>query len=143
MKTRRFFGLGSVMCGVLVLVLNARLEVACSADLKTIQTHKTTDMVITLESTSGQWTQGKNTFAMAFSSPETGKPIDVGQATLSTSMPMPGMAPMLAGAELTRDAAPGRYVGTISFPDRGARQVTVDWDGPAGKGSARFSVPVR
>ena len=50
---------------------------------------------------------------------------------------------MLAGATLTPDQAAGRYLGTISFPDRGARQVTVTWDGPAGKGAARFSVPVR
>ena len=72
-----------------------------------------------------------------------GKPIDAGKVTLSTSMPMPGMAPMIAGATVTPDASPGRYLGTISFPDSGTRQVTVNWDGPAGKGSARFSVPVR
>jgi hypothetical protein len=59
-------------------------------------------------------------------------------------MAMPGMAPMIAGATLTPDkAAPGRYVGAISFPDSGARQVTVTWDGPSGKGSTKFSVPVR
>jgi len=58
-------------------------------------------------------------------------------------MPMPGMAPMLAGATLTPDKVAGRYLGTISFPDSGARQVTVTWDGPAGKGSTRFSVSVR
>ena len=37
----------------------------------------------------------------------------------------------------------GRYEGTITFPDAGERQVTVAWDGPAGKGSTKFSVPVR
>ena len=30
-------------------------------------------------------------------------------------MPMPGMAPMLAGATLSPDKTPGRYLGTISF----------------------------
>ena len=100
-------------------------------------------MVIVLSSESGQWTQGKNSFVLEFTSPTTQQPTDVGKVTLSTSMPMPGMAPMLAGAVLSPDQTPGRYLGTISFPDRGARQVTVTWDGPAGKGSARFSVPVR
>jgi hypothetical protein len=38
---------------------------------------------------------------------------------------------------------PGRYLGTIDLADAGTRQVTVSWDGPAGKGSTRFSVPVR
>ena len=98
--------------------------------------------MITLKSESGQWTQGKNAFVLEFTSPA-GKPIDAGKVTLSTSMPMPGMAPMIAGATVTPDTSPGRYLGTISFPDSGARQVTVTWDGPAGKGSARFSVPVR
>ena len=142
MKQKKFRMISEVMLGVLLLI-GARLEVAFGETLKTIQTHKTQDLVITLQSASGQWTQGKNTFVLAFTSPETQQPVDVGTATLSTSMPMPGMAPMLAGAALSRDAAPGRYLGTISFPDRGARQVTVTWDGPEGKGSTRFSVPVR
>jgi hypothetical protein len=113
------------------------------AEMKVIQTHKAKVVVVTLLSESGQWTQGKNTFVLEFTSDETKQPVDVGKVTLSTTMPMPGMAPMLAGATLTPDKTPGRYLGTISFPDRGARQVTVAWDGPAGKGSTQFSVPVR
>jgi hypothetical protein len=136
--------------GVLLLA-GAHADSAWGAELKTIQTRKTKDVVITLRSESGQWTQGKNTFVLEFTSPsgqqgvDTGQAalLDVGQVTLSTVMPMPGMAPMLAGATLTPDKVPGRYLGTISFPDSGARQVTVTWDGPAGKGSTRFSVPVR
>ena len=115
---------------------------ACSAELKPIQTQKTKDAVIMLKSETGQWKAGKNTFVLEFTSPS-GQPLDAGKATLSTSMGMPGMAPMVAGATLTPDKAPGRYLGTIDFPDRGTRQVTVTWDGPARKGSAKFSVPVR
>ncbi|HKZ08285.1 MAG TPA: FixH family protein [Methylomirabilota bacterium] len=124
---------------VLVAVLTGS---AAAQDLKVIQTQKTKDAVIVLKSESGQWTQGKNTFVLEFASPATQKPADVGQVSLSTSMAMPGMAPMIAGATLSPDG-PGRYRGTITFPDRGARQVTVTWDGPTGKGSTRFSVPVR
>jgi hypothetical protein len=136
--------------GVLWLA-GAHADIAWGDDLKTIKTRKTKDVVITLRSESGQWTQGKNAFVLEFTSPlspqgvDAGQAalVDVGQVTLSTVMPMPGMAPMLAGATLTPDKVAGRYLGTISFPDRGARQVTVTWDGPAGKGSTRFSVPVR
>jgi hypothetical protein len=110
--------------------------------LKVIQMQKSDNLVVTHKSASGQWTQGRNDFVLEFASGEPGKAADVGKATLSTSMPMPGMAPMIAGATLSPDG-PGRYKGTISFPDRGARQVTVSWDGAAGRGSTRFSVPVR
>ena len=115
---------------------------AAGAELKPIHTQKTKDAVITLTSESGQWKPGNNAFVLAFTSP-TGQPLDVGTVSLNTAMPMPGMAPMIAGATLRPDKAPGRYAGTINFADAGTRQVTVTWDGPAGKGSARFSVPVR
>jgi YtkA-like len=127
----------------LFLVASGLFGPAWGAELKAIQTHKTKDLVVTLLSESGQWTQGKNTFVLVFTSANTQKPVDVGKVTLNTSMPMPGMSPMIAGATLSPENVPGRYQGTISFPDSGARQVTVTWDGPAGKGSARFSVPVR
>jgi hypothetical protein len=50
---------------------------------------------------------------------------------------------MIAGAILTPDKTPGRYLGTIDFPDTGTRQVAITWDGPAGKSSTKFSVSVR
>ncbi len=126
-----------------VLLAGLPLGTVWGADMKVIQTHKTRDMVVTLLNESGQWTQGKNTFVLEFTPASTRQPVDAGKVTLSTSMAMPGMAPMLAGATLSPDKVPGRYVGTISFPDSGARQVTVAWDGPAGKGSTQFSVSVR
>ena len=126
-----------------VLLTGLPIALVWGADLKVIQTQKAKDMMITLLSESGQWTQGKNTFVLEFTAAAAKQPVDVGKVTLGTSMPMPGMAPMLAGATLAPDKTPGRYLGTISFPDRGARQVTVAWDGPVGKGSTQFSVPVR
>ena len=131
-----------------VLVVGATLlamtaAAAWAAELKPITTRKTKDLVITLSSESGQWTQGNNAFVLQFTSAATTQPVDVGTVALSTSMTMPGMAPMLAGATLSPDKTPGRYAGTITFPDSGTRQVTVRWDGPAGKGSTKLSVPVR
>jgi hypothetical protein len=132
----------SVAFGVL-LAVNGFSSSAWGAELKPIATQMTKDLVITLLSDSGQWTQGKNTFVLEFTATGNKQPVDVGTVTLNTVMPMPGMAPMVAGATFEPEQGPGRYAGTISFPDRGARQVTVTWDGPAGKGSTRLSVPVR
>jgi len=115
---------------------------ATAADMKPIYTQKTKDVTVTLQSESGQWKEGKNEFVLEFTSVQDKQPVDVGKVSLNTSMAMPGMAPMIAGATLTSEG-PGRYRGTINFADRGARQVTVTWDGPAGQGSTKFSVSVR
>lgn len=83
---------------------------------------KTGDVIVTLKNDTGQWKQGQNTFVLEITSAKDQTPVDAGKITLTTSMPMPGMAPMIAGAALTPDKTPGRYTGTIQFPDRGARQ---------------------
>jgi hypothetical protein len=133
--------LGSVVLGLAMLV--AALELAWAEELKPIHTQKTKDVVLKVLNESGQWKQGKNAFVLEFVSAKDNTPVDAGKVTLNTAMPMPGMAPMIAGAKLTPDQMPGRYIGAIEFPDRGTRQVTVTWDGPAGKGSTKFSVAVR
>lgn len=130
---RRTFVTGLI--GVLALAAGA-----AAAELKVIKTQKAKDVSVSLLSPSGQWTPGKNAFTVELT--KDGEPLDAGKVTVSTSMAMPGMAPMIAGAALQPEG-PGRYRGTIDFPDRGERQVTVAWDGPAGKGSTRFPVPVR
>jgi len=124
------------------LLGSALSPMAWGAELKTVQTQKTKDAVVALKTESGQLAKGKNSFVLEFMSPS-GQSFDAGKVALSASMAMPGMAPMVEGANLSPDKAPGHYVGTISFADSGTRQVTVTWDGPAGKGSTRFSVPVR
>ena len=139
MRTYRWIGL-VVLSGVLVTLGGA--VPAWSAE-KVIQTQRAKDVVITLKSQSGQWTQGKNAFAIEFTSASDKQAVDAGKVTLTTSMELPGMAPMTAGASVSPDKTPGRYLGTIEIPDRGTRQVTVTWDGPAGKGSTKFFVLVR
>ncbi len=132
--------LKAFLAAMVVLAVSAGMAVA--ADMKPIHTQKTKDVVVTLANESGQWKDGKNNFVLEFTSATDKKPVDAGKVSLNTSMTMSGMAPMIAGATLAPDG-PGRYRGTIEFPDRGTRQVTVTWDGPGGKGSTKFSVPVR
>ena len=129
-------------CSVLAMlvIFGAFLGAANAAELKPIKTQKAKDLTVSLLSESGQWKRGKNDLVLTFT--KDGQSVDAGKVSVNTSMPMPGMAPMVAGATLQPDG-PGRYKGTITFPDRGDRRVTVSWDGPAGKGSTRFSVPVR
>jgi hypothetical protein len=143
MKEDRSMTRRRVLVGISVGLLSGIVVSAEAAEPKPIHTQKTKDAVITLANEAGQLKVGQNTFVLSFADPATGKPLDVKTVTFETSMAMPGMAPMLAGATLKPDAVPGRYVATIAFPDAGARQATVRWEGPAGKGTARFSVSVR
>ena len=128
---------------VVVTLAVVAAGIALGADLKPIHTQKTKDVVVSLMSESGQWKQGKNDFILELTSAKDNQSVDAGKVSLNTSMTMSGMAPMIAGATLSPDKTPGRYAGTITFPDTGTRQVTVTWDGPAGKGSTKFSVSVR
>ena len=128
---------------ILMFVILAGAFPTAASDAKPIHTQKAGDVVVTLMSESGQWKPGKNDFVLQLTSAKDQQPVDAKKVTLNTSMPMPGMAPMVAGATLTPEKTPGRYAGTITFPDRGSRQVTVTWDGPGGKGSTKFSVNVR
>ena len=133
---------GLIVALTLGVLTMAGALAAAAAVMKPIHTQKTKDVVVTLQNGTGQWNEGKNDFVLEFTSTQDKKPVDVGKVTMNTSMGMPGMAPMLAGATLSPEG-PGRYRGTIEFPDRGSRQVTVTWEGPAGKGSTKFSVSVR
>ncbi len=126
-----------------VMMAGVMTNASSAAEMKTIATQKTKDVVVTLQSESGHWTKGKNSFVLEIASAKDKQPVDAGKVTLSTSMTMSGMPPMIAGATLEPDKTPGRYRCTIEFPDGGTRQVTVAWDGPAGKGSTKLSVPVR
>lgn len=126
-----------------LLVAAAPLAPATAAELKVVQVQKTKDAVITFKNEKGTFSEGANRVVLEFTSPATGQPLDVGTVRFDTSMTMPGMSPMISGASLAKDAAPGRYAGTIRFDHGGAWRGTLEWNGPAGRGSTRFSVRVR
>ena len=76
-------------------VFVASLAATAFAQEKAIHTQKATDAVVTLKSETGQWKKGPNKFVLELTTPA-GQPLDAGKATLSTSMTMPGMGPMIA-----------------------------------------------
>ena len=133
--------MGPRIIAITIIVGLLATSIVGAAELKTIKTQRANDVTVTVLTETGRWKVGRNNFVLEFTSTET-KPVAVSKATVSTSMPMPGMAPMIAGAKLEPDG-PGRYRGTISFPDAGERQVTVSWESTSGRSSTRFKVPVR
>ena len=80
---------------------------------------------------------------MAFTSTKDSSPVDVGKVTLTTQHGDARHGPDGGGGDGGARCDAGPLPGHYQLPDRGDRQVTVSWDGPAGKGSTKFTVPVR
>jgi hypothetical protein len=57
-------------------------------------------------------------------------------------MAMPGMV-MSSGLRIQPTTTVGRYEATAEFGMAGAWHMTIDWDGPAGKGSVNFEGAVQ
>lgn len=86
---------------------------------------------------------GQNRFIVAFRSASNNQPVDAGTVTVSSSMAMPGMAPMTAPIELEAAGTTGQYVAKSDFAMSGAWKFEVRWDGPAGRGATSFNTNVR
>ena len=129
-----------IAAGVLGALVLASCESGASGPMKEVTMQDAGGMHISLLSKSGELTQGSNQFQMKFS--EGTKAVDAGNVTVSSSMPMPGMAPMVAPIELTKGST-GEYSAQGVFGMSGSWRFDVQWDGPSGKGSTSFNASVR
>ena len=121
------------------------LVVACGggadSGLKEVQRVKSGDMDIVLLSEDGTLNQGKDTFVIEFRQAD-GTLVDAGTVMTSANMAMPGMT-MPGNVQVERAAVPGRYRANGDFRMAGAWKMRVDWNGPAGQGSASFDGTVQ
>ena len=112
--------------------------VACGkpagSDLIEFQRVHSGDLDVVLLSNDGALTHGKDGFTLEFRRGDT--LVDVGAVKAGASMTMAGMAPMLGSVFLERGDVPGRYKAETDLSMSGGWQLKIDWDGPAGKGSA-------
>jgi hypothetical protein len=69
--------------------------------------------------------------------------VDVGAVKATATMPMEGMSPMQGSVFVNKTDTPGRYTLDADLGMTGSWHLTLDWDGPAGKGSAAFPGMVR
>ena len=97
-------------------------------------------MEIVIRSPSGVLRQGRNAFTIEFLG--NGALADVGAVRAAANMPMPGMV-MPSGMEVQPTPQPGRYQATAEFGMAGAWPMTIDWNGPAGRGSVSFQGAVQ
>ena len=108
-----------------------------SPPVRVLQTVTAGDLAITLSNPSGALRQGANNFRIEFRSARTNTPVNVGDVRLNAAMTMPGMA-MTGTTSMTPGGRPGVYEAKGDFAMSGSWDMTLEWNGPAGRGSAAF-----
>ncbi len=106
-----------------------------------IQTVRAGELSVTLTSGDGILSRS-GPFGVEFRSAATGELVDVGVVRAAASMAMPGMA-MTGGVEVEPTREAGRYRARGSYGMSGGWQMTLEWEGPAGRGSVSFEVNVQ
>jgi YtkA-like/AcrB/AcrD/AcrF family len=107
-----------------------------------LQTVRSGDLAITLSNPAGELRQGANNFRIEFRSARTNNPVDVGDVRLNAAMAMPGMA-MAGTTTVTPGERPGVYEAKGDFAMSGSWDMTLEWNGPTGRGSAAFKGSVQ
>ncbi|HMQ05552.1 MAG TPA: FixH family protein [Pyrinomonadaceae bacterium] len=98
------------------------------------------NLTATLSSRDGVLRKGKQTVTLKFAD-QSGKPVDVGAASLNFHMPAMGtMAVMNNAATLTTTGTPGIYSGSVDLEMSGEWQAQISYQGPAGNGKANIPV---
>ncbi len=98
------------------------------------------DLDVVLLSNDGSLTHGKDALTLEFRRGD--QLVDVGTVKAAASMPMAGLPAMQGSMFLNRGDTPGRYIVETDLSMSGGWQLRVEWDGPAGKGSASFDAIV-
>ncbi|HEX5111102.1 MAG TPA: FixH family protein [Vicinamibacterales bacterium] len=132
-----------LICGCLI-ALSA--SIACgrspgSGPLKELQRTKSGDLDIVLLSDDEGVRQGKDTFVLEFR--RGSDLVDVGTVKVNATMVMAGMAPMIGGSEVKPGDAKGRYTVSSDLSMAGSWRLAIEWEGPAGKGSASLPATIR
>jgi Cu(I)/Ag(I) efflux system membrane protein CusA/SilA len=107
-----------------------------------LQTVRAGDLAITLSNPTGGLRQGSNNFRIEFRSTRTNAPVNVGDVRLNAAMAMPGMT-MAGTTTVTPGDRPGVYEAKGEFAMSGSWDMTLEWNGPAGRGSAAFKGSVQ
>lgn len=96
------------------------------------------NLTATLSNDTGKLKNGEQDIYLAFTD-SSGKPVDVGAASLNFNMPAMGtMAEMNDPATLTTTSTPGLYKGKVKIEMPGEWQAQISYEGPAGKGKTSF-----
>ena len=140
------------LLGITFTVSVALLIVACGSKTqpggklptgKTIKAAPIGNLTVTLSNESGQLKHGDQEFMVTFSD-ASGKPVDVGAASLNFHMVQMGtMAAMNDQATLTTTETAGVYSAKVNIEMAGEWQAQIAYEGPAGSGKTTVTVPTQ
>ena len=96
-----------------IVALTGLLLLGCSkgdpSNLKQVQQQRAGDYTVTILSETGTMKQGSTGYVLEFRNSADNQLADVGTVDVAPVMDMPGMAPMMGGAEVKPTGTPGRY----------------------------------
>jgi hypothetical protein len=115
---------------------------ADTAHLNELQRVKSGTLDVVLLSPRDALRHGKDEFTIEFRAASDGQLADVGEVRGRASMTMAG-TPMFGGLDVKRTNVAGRYAATGEFSMAGSWRLSIEWDGPAGRGSVTFSGAVQ
>jgi hypothetical protein len=109
-------------------------------EAKQFASGKVGNMTVTLASPDGVLRHGDQELTVTFKD-ASGKPVDVGAASLNFHMPAMSTMPVMNDpATLTTTSTPGVYHGKVKLEMTGEWQAQVAYEGPAGSGKGSFPV---
>ena len=122
-----------------IVVIFASAITACGGGpaaktLNQLQSAHSGSLDVVMLSDSETLRQGKGSVVVEFRD-SAGKLVDVGMVTVNATMTMPGMAPMFGDNSVKQTDTKGRYDVATDLGMAGTWRFTVEWDGPAGRGS--------
>ena len=110
---------------------------------KTIKSAQAGSLTVTLSSQTGELKNGDNDLMLMFAD-ASGKPVDVGAASLNFHMPAMGsMAMMNDQAALTTTNTPGMYHAKVTLEVGGTWEAQVKYQGPQGTGQTNMTVTAK
>ena len=130
----------------LLLVVIGAASAACShrADTLTeLQRQREGAVDVVLLSPGDGLHHGGDTFMVEFRSVSSGSLVDVGTVRGSANMPMAGMPMMPGMIDIATTEVAGRYEATSDLSMAGTWRLSIDWEGPAGRGSVTFPATVQ
>ena len=133
---------------VLLVVVLAVSPVACGAGegehTSEVARVRSGELDVVLLASQPALTPGKAAFTIEFRSASDGaRLVDVGAVKAAATMPMAGMAPMMAPVSVAPTETAGRYVARSDLAMAGDWHLAIEWDGPAGRGAASLSPQVQ